>query len=387
MITKLTGDNALKDFYLPVFNNQLNTTTNPFYNQIKKSGKAIQAGGRQIVANAPYGLNGGVGFGTDSGTLPSAGGLQDALFKQDVKDVYGVIEITDKAMKASRGGGAKAFADLLEREMESILNTAKFCYARALFTDGTGVLATVTTNAGSGVDTIVVSDVKYLVEGMAIDIYAANHTKKVSATRITSINRGTKTIIIDGTVDPLNTDYICMQGSKGNEIDGLAKIFGTGALYGVTRTTSAWMVPYIGTGTGSISDSKIQTAIDEIEVRAGGNVDYISCAFDVRKAYLSYKELTKRNVDMMEIAGGFKAMSYNGIPMYADKHQNDGTMDLLQTKDFMFHEMGDFEFMDEGQGILKQIASKPAWTATLTKYGNLMCMKPSAQARLTGITE
>lgn len=37
----------------------------------------------------------------------------------------------------------------------------------------------------------------------------------------------------------------------------------------------------------------------------------------------------KRNVDVMELSGGYKALSYNGIPLVYDRFIEDGTMYLL----------------------------------------------------------
>lgn len=37
--------------------------------------------------------------------------------------------------------------------------------------------------------------------------------------------------------------------------------------------------------------------------------------------------------------------------------------------------------------VLKQVAGKPVYTATLVKYAELMCYRPCGQAKLTGITE
>lgn len=41
---------------------------------------------------------------------------------------------------------------------------------------------------------------------------------------------------------------------------------------------------------------------------------------------------------------------------------------------------------DDGK-VLKQIAGKPLYTATLVKYADLVCARPCGQAMLTGITE
>ncbi len=381
MITTNTADAALKSFYLDVLRNQLNTNTNPFYNKIVTTSKNII--GHKVVRLAPYALNGGFGFSSDSGNLPQAGSNKYTHFETTTKDMYGVIEISDKAMKASRLN-TNSFVDLLTQEMKGILEAAKFNYSRALFTDGTGVIATV---EDENLNCLHVDSVKYLMEGMIIDIIGPTSTEK--AKRIVSINRPEKVIFLDSEVTVSVGDKITVQNSYQKEITGLGAILTsdtTQPLYGVDRSENYWMLPYISENTGAISDLKIQTAIDYLEENAGSTVDYISCSYDVRRNYLSYLELTRRNIDPMTLEGGFQAISFSGIPLVADRHCPDGTMDLLNSKSFAMHTLSDWDWLDDDGKILKQIAGKPAWTAVLAKYGELLCDHPGGQARLKGIT-
>jgi hypothetical protein len=90
----------------------------------------------------------------------------------------------------------------------------------------------------------------------------------------------------------------------------------------------------------------------------------------------------------MEIEGGFKAISFNGIPVVADRFCPEGTMYLLNTDDFIVHQLCDWQWLEGEDGkILKQVPGKPVYTATLVKYAELMCNKPSGQGMLSGITE
>ena len=63
---------------------------------------------------APYGVNGGVGAGTETGYLPTAGGNQYKQFITDTKNLYGVINISDKSIKASANNSG-AFVQLLNQ--------------------------------------------------------------------------------------------------------------------------------------------------------------------------------------------------------------------------------------------------------------------------------
>ena len=72
MVTLTSADNALKSYYLGAITQQLNTEANPFLAKIKQS--TADVWGKEVRRLAQYGVNGGVGAGTEEGALPAAGG-------------------------------------------------------------------------------------------------------------------------------------------------------------------------------------------------------------------------------------------------------------------------------------------------------------------------
>ena len=89
----------------------------------------------------------------------------------------------------------------------------------------------------------------------------------------------------------------------------------------------------------------------------------------------------------MDLAGGYKAISYAGIPVVSDRFIADDTMYLLNTKEFTLHQLCDWQWLEGEDGrIIKQKQGYPVYNATLVKYADLICDKPSGQAKLTGIT-
>ncbi len=90
----------------------------------------------------------------------------------------------------------------------------------------------------------------------------------------------------------------------------------------------------------------------------------------------------------MELEGGFRAISFNGIPIVTDRFCQKNTMYLLNTEDFGLHQLCDWQWLEGEDGkVLKQLSDKPVFRATLVKYAELMCYRPAGQARLSGITE
>lgn len=387
MVTLQSAENALKTLYLGVVSDQLNTNVNPLLAAIEQT--ASDVWGKEIRKLAPYGINGGIGAGTETGDLPAAAENNYAQFVLTLKNLYGTIEISDKAIRASQNN-AGAFVNLLNAEMEGLLKASKFNFGRMLYGDGTGTLTTVESASGNNV---VVASVQNLIEGMVVDALTSEGASTgVAGRRITSIDRSSKTITLSGNAIPASTltkgNIITVQGSYKNELTGLGAIFGTGStLYGLSKTANKWLNPRSYTST-AIDDVTIQKVIDEMDEVAGSKADFIVCSFGVKRAYQEYLTENKSNVDIMNLVGGYKAISYNGIPVVSDRFAPSGTMYVLDTTEFHLHQLCDWRWLEGDNGkIIRQVAGKPVYTATLVKYADLICDKPSGQAKISGITE
>ena len=381
MIDLTSAQNALKDAYLSAASNILNTQTNPLFAKIKQSSSDVY--GRQIIKVAPIGINGGIGAGSETGELPTANGNNYVQLKSTLKNLYGTLEISDKAIRASANNNG-AFVDLLSAEMEGLLNSSKFNLARMLYGDGTGAVATVTAYA-DGVATV--DNVKNLIEGMVIDTYNGDVLENAGL-RIKYVDRVNKTVTFTTVPATMSSgDVFYVQGSKGNEITGIGAIFNTSAnIYGLSRAENKWLKPYTSSTTQEINDNIIQTAVDFLEENSGSHVDFISCGAAVRRAYLDYLACYRRNVDVITLESGHKAISFNGIPMVTDRFVADDTMYLLDTSKFTLHQLCDWEWIEgEGGNILRQKPGYPAYTATLVKYADLICDQPNGQAKISGI--
>ena len=389
MITLKSAENALKTLYLGVVSDQLNTKANPLLAQIEHT--ASDVWGKEIRKLAPYGINGGIGAGTETGDLPMSAENNYAQFVLTLKNLYGTIEISDKAIRASQNNSG-AFVDLLNAEMEGLLKASKFNFGRMLYGDGSGKLATISSASGNN---LVVDELKNLMEGMVVDVLTAmGGSTGVSARRIVSIDRDTKTVTLSGNTISAGVisagNILVVQGSYNNELTGLGAIFGDGnTLYGIDKTQNKWLKPksYVADG-GKIDDVTIQKVIDNLEEVAGSTANFIVCPFGVKRAYQEYLTANRTNVDVMNLAGGYKAISYNGIPIVSDRFAPSGTMYVLNTDEFNLHQLCDWRWLEGDDGkIIRQVANKPVYTATLVKYADLICNKPNGQAKITGITE
>ena len=123
MITLATADKALKTFYLDAVTDALDLKTNPLLAKLEKT--SVNVVGKEVKKSIKTGVNGGFGAGTETGDLPIAASNQYVQFTAPLKNLYGTIEISDKAIRASANSEG-SFVNLLNEEMESLVESASF---------------------------------------------------------------------------------------------------------------------------------------------------------------------------------------------------------------------------------------------------------------------
>ncbi|MCH5155016.1 MAG: phage major capsid protein [Clostridiales bacterium] len=381
MVTLQNAENALKTVYLGTMTDLLNTKVNPLLAKIEQTSADVW--GKEIRTAARFGVNGGIGAGDEDGDLPTAYSNNYLQFVTTLKNLYGQIEISDKAIRASKDGSG-AFTDLLNAELEGLLTASKFNLGRMLYGDGSGRLAIVS-SCSDGV--VLCDSVRNIIEGLVIDVYSVSGSKK-GTVRVKYVDRAAKKIKTDGNIVYNSGDNLYVQGSRDKEITGIGALFDNNSesIYGVNKSEHPFLTPYSKNVNGAIDEIILQEAIDSLENNAGSTVDYIACSQEAKYSYIDYMSSYKRNIDVMELEGGFKTLSYNGLPLVYDRFVPEGCIYLLNTKSFKLHQLCDWRFLETENGkILRQNQGKPTYTATLVKYCDLICQKPNGQALLWGI--
>lgn len=387
MVTIQTADSVLKSYYLDAVTDALNYKINPFLAQIQRTSTDVV--GKDVKKAVRLGFNGGIGAGTEIGALPASKDNRYITLKTELKNLYGTIEISDKALRASASDEG-AFVNLLNDEMQSLIASANYNFSRMLFGDGTAKLAIVDTCAGN---TFLLDSLKNVAEGMYVDIYNYDGTlnEELYNVRIKSVNHYDNSIVLDVNyegqpkVDPMN-GKMYLHGSRDNEITGLASLFNYEPIYGQTRDC-AYMLPLMEDYVGQLSEGMIQKAIDDIEDRSGSKVNMIICSWEIRRWLMEYYRTNNIALNTIEIEGGYKAIDFHGVPVVVDKFCPKGTMYLLNTNDFKLYQLCDWQWLEAEDGkILKQVPGKPVYNATLVKYAELICERPCGQGVLRGIT-
>lgn len=384
MVTLQTADKALKDFYLDAITKEIDGKASAFLSKIEKTSANVV--GKGVTKVIKTGINGGIGAGTETGALPVGDGGEYISFHAPLKNLYGTIEISDKAIRASANNEG-AFVNLLNEEMDGLVKSAKYNFGRMLFGDGSGYIASV---VSVGTNSLQITTTQAILSGMYVDLWK-DGLKSHSRVKITWVNRGENSIGIEGEDltrigEPTAGMEVRTCGTQpGYELTGLSALFSDEDIYGVDRT-SEYMNPYIVDNVGEISEEVLQTAIDKIEENSGGKINMILCSWGVRRALIRCFKDNPALLSMMDIGENERVLAYNGIPVIADRFCPESALFLLNTDDFKICQLCDWQWMEGEDGkILKQVAGKPVYTATLVKYAELICEKPCGQGKLMNI--
>ena len=388
MVTLATVEQALKELYLGPIINELNTDTDPFITRIKRTSERI-VGNNGIIRDAQIGMNGGFGAGTETGELPAPGENIYKKLKSTTKNLYGVISVSHKALKALDNDSRKgAFDNMVQRDIDTMMATAKYHFARQTSGSSTGVLTKTKTGSGNsfGVD-----DTRLLIEGIQIDILSSSGSPVAQKRRILNINRKTNTVTISGAAVSVEAGMlVTVQGSYGLELTGLDDLFnvdGLTTLYGLTRADNDWLNPHVETASDPISDVLLTEIITRQEDAYNVNINYLRAGNDAYNAYAKYLESRARIVNTTIYEGGYKGLKFGELPLIRSKFTEKDSIDFLDTEAFTIDQVSEWDWIPgPTNGIFVQLGNTPTFNATLAKYADLMCDKPGGMARLKGVT-
>jgi hypothetical protein len=380
-----TITNALKYWYLDGLRYQLNEKASAFLAQIKRTTEHVE--GYKIKAALSYGVTGGIGNRADDAALPTTNPRKFLQAEFDTKNAFARILLTDKTISASKSARG-AFITALEHELQAAENDSKRDYSRQIMSDGTGLLATITAVSSDGtVRTCTLDSAKWFYEGMLIDVYTSGGSKDTSEVEVTSVDRDAGTIVFTATHAPVATDLIYLAGNKDLELTGVKKVMtADNTIYGIDRTSYKWFNPTVKAVNGEISEVKIQEGIDDVEDETGAVVDFLIAEKGVKRSYINLLSSTKQIVNKIDLQGGHRAISFNGLPLIGDRYCTNGELLGLVLDTWKLCEMDDWDWLNQGGEILIRVSGYAKWEASLKKYADLLCNHPRANVRFTGIT-
>ena len=381
MITIQNADAALKDYYIDAVSAQLNESISPFFSAISKSAENVS--GKDVNVAVVRGYTGNVIAGAEDGNLPGPYKNRYANITMPLKNIYGTIEISDKALRASRDSSG-AFVNLLNAEMEGLISSARHNFQRMLFGDGTGKLFDITKRITFS--EYAVSDVKDYYVGMAVDVYMINGKLSQEGTGviIEKIDKEASTVTfgIEFT-DTIAKGTVYVHGSRDNELCGLGAIFNAATLYGHDKSTDAFFAPHKVDAGNALTEDILSDVLDYMEEHFNSKINVILCSYKTRKKIAALVIANRRVVNSIDARTGYGAVTVNDVPVYADKFCPDDAILFLNSEDFALYQLCDWEWLEDEDGkILKQVPGKASYSATLVKYAEIICRKPCGQAML-----
>ena len=378
MISLTTADNALKSVYLEAITNQLNKTTDALYSKIDATSEYVS--GNAIKKLVTLGMNGGIGAGSETGGLPASVDSRYALLTSTLKNIYGQVVISDKAIRASRDE-VGAFINLLNAEMEALVDAGRFNLARILYGKGNGYLGYITDSEEDSA-VIKVNNVYNMAIGMRIRaLKNGTEQTRFSNAKIVDINYSTKSITLDVTMDSTNEDEpldLYVYDAINGESIGFAGLCDSSitSVYGIDITTTSFLTPgYIQQASFTIST--LNKAFDDASINQNANIDMVTCGYTFRRNVQNILKMQSLNTDLMVFDGGYKTISFMGIPINASRFVPDSCAYLIDSTVWHLHELCDWTWLTNNKGeVLHQKEGYPVHTATLVKYCDLICDRP-----------
>ena len=402
LLTQIEG--ILKDKYQPAISNQINIEPSPFLEKIKK----VPLTNNTIKCAAPFGINGGFGFGAEGLATPASGAQKYVNFTLDAVDMYVDIKISNKTVELA-SSNVGAMINALDAEIKGSYASAKWNVGRALFGDGSGILARAISAGASnnGKCGAYFTDTSKFVEGLIVDIHA--YTDDGTGTyldipgnmgvRVFSVNHDTGYVVFEGpsisfvnyyTPDGEEFEYyavVTVQNSMNRELCGLGAIFNDDitTLYGVNKKENPWINPIVCNCGGEINDMDLYSGVKKAKDYKGVDIDLIMMGDD---AFKKYQEYMRANnivvVDKHKFDGGavgYKLLVGNQeVVVINERFVPKDEAWGVDTKTFTLHTTP-WNFMSKDGGIFIPMADTSIYRALLASYGNLMCTNPGGCVR------
>lgn len=388
-------DKALKELYLGAVREEIRVGSDPLSSRIMQDTTHI-VGATDIVREFAVGVSGGVGAGTESGALPTAGKTAYEKIFTDTKNLFGTIKLTDKVIKAVKGPNAGSFINVLSREVESMTKTAKWNLGRQLYGDGTGKLMVAKANGTTStvIEAVSTDSVRFMLAGLRVDLHkAADNTvySGMNGLTVLDVDHVNNKIKLDKTTTITAGDYFTVQGSYGLELTGMGKIFetlsGAETIYGVSRASYAWLRPYMDANFGAIDEVELQKVIDIQTDHWNIDINYLGMGNDAYYHYFDLLNQRRAINDEMVLEGGFRALKFGSRPVLRSNRLLAGECLILDTTLFSLDQIDDWDWIPGVKGgILNQVPGYPIFQGSIAKYCDLTCVNPGGLARLTGIT-
>lgn len=411
-----TGAEALKTFYAPRMNVLINRQS-VLWMRLDKNAGTLNADGKSFTLGLHIGRNNQAAVGvSEGGTIPAADYQKFNSSIVPLKYVYTPIQLSGPVIKATKTD-AGSFVRAVRSEVQGAVMDTKKSINRQINGDGRDALAFYVNGTGTG--TARVDDgngnvFTYLpADAITVDLVdASDHSTildaAVALTLSTEQADGYDATYGAGTVDGsasagtagnrYNTaDYYVRTGTLGKQLMGLTGIISNGNpplgnLQGHAVSGKPWWSSQIVGSYSSMQDLRfplMQRVISKIGMNSAydeSDVKFIHTSPFGRDKYAEVAANERRTVNEMKLDGGFTGLSYNGsIAIIADPDAVIGRYNFIVPDALKIVRSMDFEWIDDGSGVLRKVSGVDAFEGVYGAYLNLATVARNGLGALLGI--
>jgi len=392
--TLTTMNAALKKLYLPRLQSTVNTST-VLLSRLERVLKEKSVSGQSAIVPINLRPSEAIASLGDGEALPTP--QNQTLVESSVgyNYLYGTIRITHPTIAASRNE-AGAWTKVISAEMEGLERDLRNDVNRQLFGWGNGVLGT-TNGSGSSATALVMDTGHQIKVNMLLESFTATSSGSTGITNQSVSAVSGTAVTLAGAESWADAEYVYRKGSRGNEMMGLMGIIddatatsGIGTfvttLQGIVRGTyPEWNANVFENSTANtgrnITDTLLDDSILEIEESGEGN---LTCGVTSRTQFRKIAQLMtpdRRYSDAMELNGGFKSISWGGIPIFWDANcpvdvNGNDMLFWLDENELAIYQLADWNWDDEDGNVLHRNEGYATYDGTLYYYANMGTTAP-----------
>jgi hypothetical protein len=309
------------------------------------------------------------------------------------------IRLTGKLLAIAKNN-RQAYANAEIREFKSALMAMRKAINRNSFEDGNAKLATVLTGATSTtikVDTIL--STSRLANGMVVDFFLGT-TLEDTATiiKIDDQAAGGPEIELDASVTVSTAAQIVRSGIRGTGSDqkaviGLDAVFDNSSdYYGLDRTSGTATTNFnsqVFNVAGNLTEESMFLIEDRVLRQDPMPVmrKVIISERSQQRQYFQLLKTARRFVDPTNYYGGYTSVSHLGFDWLVDDDCARDVLYFLCLDHWRRYSIdGDIHLASKDGLRLRHVTDKDAWESYLIYYGNIACLHPRLQGKLTGLT-
>jgi hypothetical protein len=412
--TLTTATNILKNRYIGPIREQLEGSS-VLFSEIKKETRLKLSGKNWTVPlHTRRNLSAGVGRAENT-TLPTASEQSYDVAIVPNTYQYGRIEITGPTFEAAKDD-AGAFVRALASETEGVSRDMIKSFNRQLHSDGTDALAYWT--AADDASPFSLDDGStflggagnpfiFLRVGDTIDVVDQSvlptQTLLGTALPVTAVAvPGANTVAVTTSANPTGTasgDFAVLTGTLGQQLMGIRGIISavdppllSGGLHGLpVASKTFWRAQVFGAA--GVQRQLTTLMMRRVLSTIAGNsdfkdrdVEFILTSYDCYDEYYNVVVTDKRQVNTLQLDGGFKGLDFCGIPVVPDPDCRRNTMYFIVPESMRFFESAPLDWMEKDGSVLHRREDKDMYTGTMFAYFNLGCTARNANGLLTDIS-